>query len=484
MNEVIIGLVLLSGLSVNLLIKDKKEEEFTNGFGFEMPESIHPIFLNMYKQQLDRDFGLFDIIQRLRYQYFNPNIARQLSGNKNLSPIIIIPGLGTSEIFGKWNKPDSKNIKKVMDVSFQENQKWSCRQVQSEWTNLWFPQKDLNKTISQYCWEDNIKVELNDNLVTNTIGVQTIIKDFGSVNFNPSSYMGTFIDAIKALGYTEQKNLFGACYDFRKICSQDELYHYTKSLKQLIERSVHLNGKPAVLVGHSLGSNLANYFLVSQSKEWKDKYINNFTTFSGAFGGSPKALRTVLSGVDVTNKLEKNLLKNITRNFTGLQWMLPVPELFNDIPLVHFNNVSYTAKDIQILMSMAGSEETAAIYNNVVLPVQKESLKAPGVTVYTYSGINLMTESSYKYNNSFDENPEKNHPYYKSNQAYQSNYDYPEEFNGDGTIPQFALELPLTWTKQQPNPIFYRFYNRAEHKDILEIEQPVNDFISILKQLN
>ena len=37
----------------------KKQEDFTNGFGFEMPESIHPIFLNMYNNKPRYNYFLY-----------------------------------------------------------------------------------------------------------------------------------------------------------------------------------------------------------------------------------------------------------------------------------------------------------------------------------------------------------------------------------------------------------------------------------------
>ena len=39
-------------------------------------EEDNPIFLNMYKLNLKKDFGLFDFIQRLKYQYFTPSLDR------------------------------------------------------------------------------------------------------------------------------------------------------------------------------------------------------------------------------------------------------------------------------------------------------------------------------------------------------------------------------------------------------------------------
>ena len=480
----ILGLIVLSSIN-------NKDEHFTSGFGFELPDSVNPIFLNMYSKNLSKDFGLFDVIQQLKYMYFKPNPRGietnagfgEVSIGASLAPVILVPGLGTSNIVGKWNKPNTKNVKSIKDVNFEESEKWNCRQIQENWTDLWFPQSDVNSKISQFCWEDNIKVEFKDGLVVNSEGVQTSVKDYGSTVFTPVSYMNTLLDAIGAIGYKEGSTLYGAQYDFRKICSPDELFNYIQSLKSLVERSVHLNGKKAVLVGHSLGSNLINYFLVKQSKEWKDRYINSFVSFSGAFGGCPKALRSMLSGVDVTKPDEKTVFHKIIKNFTGLQWMLPNPHIYGDVPLVHYKNVSYAAKDILSLLYLCGDQEAINIYKNVVLPVQNESLKAPGVPVYTFSGTNLMTESSYNYDNSLTDDPVKNYPYYQLSQAYANNFDYPQEFNGDGTIPHFALQLPLSWTTQQAEPIYYRFYNRAEHREIMDIEQPVKDFISILKQM-
>lgn len=467
---------------VKLFSGKDKVENFSSGFGFELPESIHPIFLNMYKQQLETDFGLFDVIQNLKYKYFNPKIGMNIT-DKSLNPIVFIPGLGTTDITARWNKSSSKNVKTVNGTEFQESERWSCRQTQDQWTDMWFPGDNSNKRVSQYCWEDNIKVlyNKNNNTVTNPEGVETTIKGFGTTSFQPNSYLNTWLSAVKALGYKEGFNLFGAGYDFRKICSADEMGDYVNSLKQIIERSVRATGKRVMLVGHSLGSNIANYFLVNQPKAWKDAYIKSFVTFSGAFGGCPKALRTMLSGVDVTNKPERQLLRNVTRNFTGLQWMLPVPGVYGDIPLVHYRSVSYSAKDIPELLGMV-SDSALEIYMNVVVPVQMASLVAPGVPVYTFSGTNLMTESSYKYTNSLTDDPIKNHPYYQMDQAFANNYDYPQEFNGDGTIPHLALQYPLSWTSHQKEPIVYRFYNRVEHKDILNTEQPVKDFIAIIKQ--
>ena len=257
----------------------------------------------------------------MKYTYFKPSPRGietnaglgEVSIGASLSPVILIPGLGTSNIIAKWDKPGTKDVKTIKDRDFQESEKWSCRQIQENWTDLWFPQSDINTKISQFCWEDNIKVRFEDGLVVNSEGVSTSVKDYGTTVFTPVSYMDTLITAIKAIGYKEGTTLFGAQYDFRKICSPDELFNYIQSLKSLVERSVHINGKKAVLVSHSLGSSLANYFLVKQPKEWKDRYINSFVTFSGAFGGSPKALRSVLSGVDVVKPMKKQYFTKLLK---------------------------------------------------------------------------------------------------------------------------------------------------------------------------
>ena len=293
--------------------------------------------------------------------------------------------------------------------------------------------------------------------------------------------MGRLVQSLEAVGYVPGSTLFGASYDFRKICSSDMLQEYITSLVGLIENAFQVNGnKKVVMVGHGLGAPLVNYFFSRVPKEWKDMYIKCFVSFSGSFGGCPKALRTLLSGTETNNFKERTLLREVSKNFAGIQWMLPSPSVYGDYKLINFRQRDYASKDIPQLMKLAGYNESSQIYENIVLPVQTQSLQAPHVTTYVFAGSEVPTESSYIYSNSLTESPIRNYPLYQTDLPYGDNFDFPQKFNGDGTMPRFSLEIPMGWSNYQKEPVYYRFYNGCEHKEILEMQEPIRDFIGIL----
>jgi lysophospholipase-3 len=507
-----VGVLLGHNLITKKIDKEKTEEKTesfmalpnggVSGFGFQQSQSSYPLFLNFYPQQLGTDFNLRSVIQKLRYSQQFPTAVNGLQrgsftnsghGQTNFGaakcPVILIPGIGASKIFGRWNRPFTKDVKKLDAYgNFETSQRWRCREYQDNWVPLWFP--DNTTGLSQYCWQDNTKVEYLDGTVVNTEGVETIVPQFGSVDFegsNPKAgygYMSVLISALEAMGYAQGSTLFAAPYDFRKICTTNELNNYSESMTRLIERSVALNGKRVFLVAHGLGSSLTNYLLVNSSKEWKDLHIEAFVSFSGCFGGCPKALRVLLSGEELPSREEQRVIRDTTKNFTGLQWMLPSPAIYGSLPMLYYQQVCYKAKDIPTVMSMAGFGDSAQVYNDVVAPVQAKSLEAPEVTTYLLAGVNLPTESSYLYEDSLINNPVKNYPFYKTNQSYEQDFDYPEVFNGDGTIPKFVLEFPISWSNYQKEPVHFRFYERAEHNKIMSMHEPVTDVLNIIKECN
>ena len=483
------------GIVALLLFNRQNVENFTSGSGFEMSNNSFPLFLNMYPIDLSTDFGLFNMIQSLKYKIFKP-LSRGIysdsgfgviSTGPSLNPVILVPGLGISKIEGIWNKDSGGDVKSLdLYKNFETSEKWSCRTVQQNWSTLWFPYNPLDQipetaNLSNYCWAENVVVGYDKKIITDADGVYTRVPNFGSVDFTDSSYMNAMIKALEAIGYVQGSTLFAAGYDFRKIASSDILDLYCKEFQGLVENMVHHNqGQKAFLVGHSLGSCLTNYFLATRPKKWKDTYVKAFVTISGGFGGCPKALRTLLSGTDVTNKNEQNLLRLVTKNYTGMQWLLPSPKIYGDMPLVTYKQMKFTAKDIPNLLKSAGYVDSAEIYTNVVLPVQNKSMEPPNVTTYVFAGDNVQTESSYLYRNTLTEDPIKNYPSYNTNLPYNNQFDYARNFNGDGTMPKFALQYPLHWSNSQKEPVYYRFYPQMEHKNILDLKDPIRDLLAII----
>jgi hypothetical protein len=135
------------------------------------PNSGLPLFLNFYPR-FGSDFKLFDLIQKLKLNNIVPmwngiykkgSNSRNLSESKKLPPIIIIPGLGASPLFARWNKTSSGTVQ-TADDDFQKADAWSCKQTQESWVQIWPPNVD---GLASTCWANNTKVMANEGKIVN-----------------------------------------------------------------------------------------------------------------------------------------------------------------------------------------------------------------------------------------------------------------------------------------------------------------------------
>lgn len=425
-----------------------------------------PLFLNMYPR-FGPDFKLSDLIQKLKLNNTIPmwngiykpgSGSRNLSESKKLPPIIIVPGLGASPLYARWNKSSGGSAQTVDESgNFQQSDVWSCKQVQNTWVQIWPPDAE---GLASYCWADNTKVTVDGDKIINVAGVNTTTQEFGSVEFANDDYMSTLIDALESVGYEEGVNLFAANYDFRKIGDPNEIDSWCLSLTKLIEQHCAMQENPVIIIGHDLGAVVANYFLVNAMQEWKDRFIDKFISVSGTFGGCPKALRAVLSGVTGSGNFNAAVKAS-----SGLSLMLPNPKIYGDNPLIHYNQLTYTSRDIPKLVETVSRD--AAKVLKLSEKVRDISMRAPGVEVHILAGTDLDTESSYRYNMSLTDEPEKNAPFYQLELPFNQKFEYNDSFTGDGTMPKFALEYPIWWSKSQSQPLYYQFFTGTEHTKIL-----------------
>lgn len=426
-----------------------------------------PLFLNMVRDNYETDFGLFNLVQSIKYKVFRP-----LFSSPQLPPIILVPGLGASKIYARWNKPDAESTAKFVDERgiFETPTAWNCRTLQPEFVPIWGTEEP-SEEVAKYCLADNLHVIYNSETreVENAPGVTTYVGQGWDLATN---CYNDFIKSLEAVGYQKDANLICAQYDFRRISGQ-VLKEYVMELKIMIERVVRESGMGVIIIGHSLGSQIANYFLTQMKKEWKDMHIKEFDIVSGTLGGVPKALRTLLSGSENTLDRETN------RNFCGLLWMLPCPMLYGNLSLVTFRNVSYSANDMEQLFRLARYNETYEIYKNIH-KLQVNGMNAPQVVVNIFSGNNIPTESNYEYTTSLNDPPlmesaEQNNMTWNNPQEM-----YPSNFNGDGTSPKFILEHPVQWSIYQKEPIRYFFYDGVGDDKILSKKESVSNILSTI----
>ncbi|TLS23562.1 uncharacterized protein PpBr36_06697 [Pyricularia pennisetigena] len=153
------------------------------------------------------------------------------------------------------------------------------------------------------------------------------------------------LENLAALGY-DTNTAFTAAYDWRLSYPNLEVRdQYFTRLKMYIETATLTSGRKAVLVSHSMGSQVLFYFFhwVASQKggkggdDWVDRHIDSWINISGCMLGAVKDLTAVLSGemrdtaqlnAFAVYGLEKFLSKEeraqMFRQMPGISSMLPL----------------------------------------------------------------------------------------------------------------------------------------------------------------
>ena len=194
-------------------------------------------------------------------------------------PTVLIPGLAASMLFGT-----------LRDSPF-----WYCPRITE--TNVWF---NNWMAIWPYfnCLLDSVKLGYDEQTgeLLPMDYVDIAPREFGDPDLvaymdyfaNGTSLVPTFKPLIKALvedGYTKGRDLFGMPWDWRFALHQPDAFW--NKVRLFIEKIVHDNGEKAVMIGHSMGGFLIQYFLSHvTTKQWRDKYIDSVILWAPSFGGA------------------------------------------------------------------------------------------------------------------------------------------------------------------------------------------------------
>lgn len=124
---------------------------------------------------------------------------------------------------------------------------------------------------------------------------------------NSSSSKGFFgiVETLKQLGYEPGFNLAGIPYDFRRFVRTNKEFkdNLLKMLKYLNENT----GKKVIIISHSYGS-LNTYDNVNKHNNEYTDLIKNWISIGAPFGGSPKAIETMIKP---TKEFYIPLLRNL-----------------------------------------------------------------------------------------------------------------------------------------------------------------------------
>ena len=102
------------------------------------------------------------------------------------------------------------------------------------------------------------------------------------------------IQNLAAVGY-DMNMLTLAAYDWRlSFPNLERRDRFFSRLRNMFELNLQLHGKKSVLLAHSMGGNVAFYFLKWVEHEagegWVDKHVEGITLIAGSMLGVPKAM--------------------------------------------------------------------------------------------------------------------------------------------------------------------------------------------------
>ena len=203
------------------------------------------------------------------------------------------------------------------------------------------------------------------------------------------------------------------------------------------------------------------------TQEWKDKYIGNFITLSGAWSGGNLALQTEISGLSALKYHAKEILgpfwyiflpffesichklTPVIRTFQSISFLLPRPSVWGDTVLVTTPTRTYTANDYEDLFSDVGLTDGYTKFKGV--ESINENYPPPNVPTHCFYGVGVDTPLSFSYSKSFPEGAE----------------DDPEVTmgDGDGTVNILSSEVCLQWANGS-SPFTSKTFNGVSHFQI------------------
>ena len=227
----------------------------------------------------------------------------------------------------------------------------------------------------------------------------------------PSYVFAHLIRALVEVGY-DDNNLDAAPYDWRLppsiLQTRD---NYFGKLKHKIEGMVEHLGRPVVLLCHSMGNRVVQYFLAwlkdRHQQEWIDRNIYAFLALGAPFLGSPKAMRTVLFGdsMGLEMFLTQEEALHLARRSASLPWLFPICEEVYPDAIFRFAVDRSTASIATCLQTYVPKTERffETFYRNDSLYLKPSStspllpiLAPPPVKrIWVVNGINRTTEVGY-----------------------------------------------------------------------------------------
>ncbi|CAN6298771.1 unnamed protein product [Urochloa humidicola] len=325
--------------------------------------------------QADKLLLILLVVSLASWPIFVGSLALEAS---SLHPVVLLPGYGCSQLDARLTGAfDPASAAPSCGGGVLKGEK-------NGWFRLWNNRTALQEDPALLpCYTELLRLVYDPAArdYRNVPGVETRVVAFGTTrgfgSDDPASKNGCMVklvQALKAVGYREGHNLFGAPYDFRYAPAPPgqanrEFSRFISSLTGLVEHASKRNGDmPVILVTHSLGGINANAFLRRSPLAWRRRYVKHFVMASTGAGGGVFLLQ--FGGSNASPPADPLSFANTTRSFASAFSALPSPRVFGHAPLVVTRARNYSAHDIpEYLRAVGFSGDDVARYVKRVLPV-------------------------------------------------------------------------------------------------------------------
>ncbi|KAI9886560.1 MAG: Condensin complex subunit [Watsoniomyces obsoletus] len=221
----------------------------------------------------------------VNYDSFSVGLHLLSQGVRAHHPVIMIPGVISTGL-ESWGTEDSSR-------QYFRKRLWGS----------WSMMRAL--VLDKPGWKRHIMLDKETGLDPPGIKLRAA-QGFDATDFFVTGYWiwNKILENLATIGY-DPTNSFAAAYDWRLSYANLEIRdQYFTRLKKHLETVNEISGKKAVLVSHSMGSQVIFYFFHwVQSPEhgkggsdWVERYVESWINISGCMLGALKGLPAVLSG--------------------------------------------------------------------------------------------------------------------------------------------------------------------------------------------
>ncbi|XP_044980220.1 lecithin-cholesterol acyltransferase-like 1 [Hordeum vulgare subsp. vulgare] len=406
--------------------------------------------------------------------------ASSAGGGGGRHPVILIPGSGGNQLEARLAgeyRPSSLTCRV-----------WPPVRGRGGWFRMWFEPSVVVAPLTR-CFAERMMLYYDRDAddYRNAPGVHTRVSCFGSTStlryLDPTlklltGYMDVLATTLEEkAGYEEGRDLFGAPYDFRYGLAapghpSQVGSAYLERLRLLVETACAANdGRPAILMAHSLGGLYALQFLARASPAWRAAHVKRLVTLSAPWGGSVQEMLTFASGNTLgVPFVDPSLIRDEQRSSESNLWLLPTPKVFGNTTLVvsEYHNRTYSAKNVTQFLQDIGFADGVEPYRARIRPLG-EVLPEPGVPVTCLVGTGVDTVESLVFGDEgFDAGPVK--------VVYG---------DGDGTVNLASLMGPIkAWSDSPAQVLEVVELPKVSHTGILKDKSALDQILKILDSIN